>query len=84
MKKTILDLLHSLGVEDDMIMFDDLWQLLPITPSAIRGNDMQLDALIVARQIRTLRVYYYIVSANPFLALRHHPKLCPLKIGEKS
>ena len=27
---------------------------------------------------------YYMVSSNPFLALRHHPKLCPLKIGEKS
>ena len=24
MSKTVLDLLHSLGVEDDMIMFDDI------------------------------------------------------------
>ena len=37
MKKTILDLLHSLGVEDDMIMFDDLWQLPQIKPPSVVG-----------------------------------------------
>ena len=36
-EKTILDLLHSLGVEDDMIMFDDLWQLPQIKPPSVVG-----------------------------------------------
>ena len=37
MAKTVLDLLHSLGVEDDMIMFDDLWQLPQIKPPSVVG-----------------------------------------------
>ena len=37
MSKTVLDLLHSLGVEDDMIMFDDLWQLPQIKPPLVVG-----------------------------------------------
>ena len=37
MSKTVLDLLHSLGVEDDMIMFDDLWQLPQIKPPSVVG-----------------------------------------------
>ena len=37
MSKTMLDLLHSLGVEDDMIMFDDLWQLPQIKPPSVVG-----------------------------------------------
>ena len=30
-----------------------------------------------------VRVYLFIVSANPFLALRHHPFTYPLKLGRK-
>ena len=37
MSKTVLDLLHSLGVEDDMIMFDDWWQLPQIKPPSVVG-----------------------------------------------
>ena len=37
MAKTVLDLLHTLGVEDDMIMFDDLWQLPQIKPPSVVG-----------------------------------------------
>ena len=37
MSKTVLDLLHSLGVEEDMIMFDDLWQLPQIKPPSVVG-----------------------------------------------
>ena len=37
MSKTVLDLLHTLGVEDDMIMFDDLWQLPQIKPPSVVG-----------------------------------------------
>ena len=35
MKKTVFDLLHSLGVEDDMIMFDDIGGLIVKIPSAV-------------------------------------------------
>ena len=35
MSKTVLDLLHSLGVEDDMIMFDNFGGYIAKSPSAV-------------------------------------------------
>ena len=72
MSKTVLDLLHSLGVEDDMIMFDDLWQLPQIKPSSVVGCSRLtlLDCLttwVYLDNTRTrMRVLFYMVICASF------------------